>query len=135
MTEHEAEVSTLLPLTPTVFHILLAVVEEPRHGYRIMQEVQEASGGQVGLGPGTLYGAIERMVDAGLIEETSPPEGETPSARRRYYGMTALGRRALLAETRRMEVMMTMRVTRMIIKKTRHTAKKKKSPKTRNAAM
>ncbi len=105
MAQHDSEAGSLLPLTPTVFHILLALSQEPRHGYWIMQEVQRASEGQVGLGPGTLYGAIERMVDTGLIEEASPPEGEKPSARRRYYGMTTLGGRALLAESRRMEAL------------------------------
>ena len=105
MSQLDPEADGLLPLTPTVFHILLALSQGPHHGYWIMQEVQRASEGQVGLGPGTLYGAIERMVDTGLIEEASPPDGDKPSARRRYYGVTALGSRALLAETRRMEAL------------------------------
>jgi DNA-binding PadR family transcriptional regulator len=103
MSQLDPEAGALLPLTPTVFHILLALAQEPRHGYWIMQEVQRISDGRVGLGPGTLYGAIERMVESGLVEETSPPHGGEGSGRRRYYRLTALGQQALLAESRRME--------------------------------
>jgi DNA-binding PadR family transcriptional regulator len=100
---YDKKISSLLPLTPVVSHILLAVADGPRHGYRIMQEVNRRSEGRVGLGPGTLYGAIQRMEDAGLLEHSEPPEGEKPEARRRYYAMTELGQRALLAETERLE--------------------------------
>lgn len=93
---------SLLPLTPTVFHILLAVRESPRHGYAIMRDVSERSDGRVGLGPGSLYGAVQRMVEAGLLRRADPPDGEAEDPRRRYYAITPLGQQALLAETERM---------------------------------
>ena len=102
MPKTDLEIRRLLPLTPTVFHILLALVDGPRHGYWIMQEVTRRSDGQVGLGPGTMYGAIERMVGAGLIENAEPPDDAKPEKRRRYYQVTELGGMALLAESDRM---------------------------------
>ena len=97
------DAEALLPLTPTVFHILLSVAAGPRHGYAIMQEVNERSDGRVGLGPGTLYGAIGRMCSGGLLEETDPPAGEEPQPRRRYYAITAFGTAAMEAEVERMK--------------------------------
>jgi len=102
MPNADPRIRKLLPLTPTVFHILLALADGPRHGYWIMQEVASRSDGQVGLGPGTLYGAIERMVDNGLIENARAPHDAKPEKRRRYYKMTELGTAALLAESDRM---------------------------------
>jgi DNA-binding PadR family transcriptional regulator len=61
------------PLSLPVIHILLALADGARHGYAIKQEVEERSGGEVGLGPGTLYEAVQRLEDAGFIEETAPP--------------------------------------------------------------
>jgi DNA-binding PadR family transcriptional regulator len=102
MPETRRDVDSLLPLTPTVFHVLLAVAGEPRHGYAIMQEVNERSDGRVGIGPGTLYGAIRRMVEAGLRAEADPPAGDD-DPRRRYYGLTDLGRAAMGAEVERLK--------------------------------
>ena len=98
-----SNVEALLPLTPTVFHILVAIAEEPMHGYAIMQDVNERSAGRVGLGPGTLYGAIRRMVDSGLLDGAPSPSGQTEDPRRRYYRITDFGGRAMLAEAERME--------------------------------
>jgi DNA-binding PadR family transcriptional regulator len=103
MSHNDNEIASLLPLTPVVFHILLALMDEPRHGYSIMQEVNRRSESKVGLGPGTLYGAIQRMEDARLLQKTEPPSGEAADPRRRYYTMTDVGRAALLAETERLE--------------------------------
>lgn len=103
MSMHSNEIETLLPLTPVVFHILLTLTEGPRHGYAIMQEVNRRSQDRVGLGPGTLYGAIQRMEDAGFLEKAPPPNGEEAEGRRRYYALTDLGRQVLLAETERLE--------------------------------
>ena len=90
----------LLPLTPVVLHILLAVAREERHGYAIAQEVEQDTGGQVRMGPGTLYGSIQRMQHAGLIEETSRrPADDDP--RRRYYRATPFGKRVLALELER----------------------------------
>jgi DNA-binding PadR family transcriptional regulator len=86
------------------FQILLALADEERHGYAIGREVADRTGGDVQLGPGTLYGSIKRMVASGLIEESDErPDPDLDDERRRYYRITALGRRAAAAEARRME--------------------------------
>lgn len=87
------------PLSAAVFHILLALAEEERHGYAIMREA-EALG--LPMGPGTLYGSIARMISHGLIEEAPPPAGVEVDERRRYYRITERGRGALEAESARM---------------------------------
>ena len=89
-----------LPLTPPVFHILLALADEERHGYGIMQDVARQTNGGLQLGPGTLYGCLKRMLAAGLVEEAD--ERELDDERRRYYRMTALGRSAVRAEASRL---------------------------------
>ena len=103
MPEPRDPVERLLPLTPAFFHVLLAVADEPRHGYAIMQEVEERTGGRVRLGPGTLYGAIKRLRETALIEEGPDPEGGDD--RRRVYHMTALGREVARAEATRLEAL------------------------------
>jgi DNA-binding PadR family transcriptional regulator len=92
-----------LPLTPVVLHILLALAGGDRHGYAIAQEIEEASAGQVRAGPGTLYGSIQRMLTASLIEEApAKRRAEADDDRRRYYRMTAFGRRVLELELQRL---------------------------------
>jgi len=104
MPELDPAARTLLPLTPAVFHILLAVADGARHGLGIMEDVEIRTDGAVVLGPGTLYGTIKRMLEAGLIEEAQKrPAPEQDDPRRRYYGMTALGRRAAELEAGRLE--------------------------------
>jgi DNA-binding PadR family transcriptional regulator len=94
---------SLLPLTPPVFHILLALAEEERHGYGIMQDVAWQTNNALQLGPGTLYGCLKRMLAAGLVEESDErPDPAMDDQRRRYYRMTALGRRAVRAEAERL---------------------------------
>ena len=104
----------LLPLTPVTLNILLALADEERHGYGIGVEVRERTGGKMRLGPGTLYGSLKRMVDAGLVEEVEEserrPEEEPGGAprrydaeRRRYYKLTGFGERVLAAELSRLE--------------------------------
>ena len=91
------------PLTPAVFHILLALADEERHGYGIMQEIADRTGRQVILGPGTLYGTIKRLLADELIEESGErPDPEIDDQRRRYYRLTPLGRSAASAEARRL---------------------------------
>ena len=93
-----------LPLTPAMFHILLALADKDRHGYEIMREVEERSEGEVRVGPGTLYGSIKRMLNDELIEELDErPDPELDDERRRYYRLTDLGRRVAIAEAKRLE--------------------------------
>src|SRR3954466_13567558 len=95
-----------LPLSPPVFHILLALAEGEAHGYAIMQDVAQRSAGVVKLGPGTLYGAIGRMLEDGLIEESEErPVPEMDDSRRRYYRLTELGGEVLATETRRLAIL------------------------------
>ena len=92
-----------LPLTPAIAHILLAVADEDRHGYAIMQEVERITDGAARMGPGTLYGTIKRMLHSGLLEEADErPDPGLDDERRRYYRATPLGREVLAAETTRM---------------------------------
>jgi DNA-binding PadR family transcriptional regulator len=92
----------LLPLTATVMHILLSLSTEDRHGLGIAADIREFTAGGSVLGPGTLYGSIKRMLDAGLIEDLESPGGDDDDPRRRYYRITDLGRRALELETERL---------------------------------
>lgn len=93
----------LLPLTPAVFHILLALADQERHGYGIMKEVEAQTDGDMLLRPGTLYQAIKRMLDLGLIEEsTERPDPALDDERRRYYKLSGLGRKVAAAETERL---------------------------------
>ncbi len=93
-----------MPLTPAVLHILLALADEERHGYGIMREVEERTGGETRLGPGTLYGSIKRMLADGLIEESDErPDPDMDDQRRRYYRITDFGRRVAGAEAERLQ--------------------------------
>jgi DNA-binding PadR family transcriptional regulator len=90
------------PLTPAVLHILLALASQERHGYGIMKQVDVDSQGRVRMGPGTLYGSIGRMIDAGLIRESDRrSDPDLDDERRIYYRLTALGEQALAAELER----------------------------------
>lgn len=101
MTSRPALPEKLPPLTRAQMHILLALAEGERHGYAIMREVEEETGGQMRLGPGTLYGAIKTLLGAKFIVETAPRiDPDMDAERRRYYKLTDLGRRVLTAEMR-----------------------------------
>ena len=90
------------PLTPAVLHILLALATEERHGYGIMKQVDEDSQGKVTMGPGTLYGSLKRMMEAGLINESDKKvDPKMDDERRVYYKITGLGQKALAAELAR----------------------------------
>jgi DNA-binding PadR family transcriptional regulator len=103
MTRDRADVDSLLPLAPAAFHILMALSEEDRHGYAILQDVAARTHGQVKLGPGTLYRSIQRMLEQGLIVEIQErPAPELDDERRRYYRITPLGASAARAEARRL---------------------------------
>src|SRR4051794_14070486 len=90
------------PLTPAVLHILLALSSGERHGYGIMKQVEAESQGKVKMGPGTLYGSLGRMIEAGLIRESDKKvDPEMDDERRVYYKIAGLGRAALAAELER----------------------------------
>jgi DNA-binding PadR family transcriptional regulator len=94
---------TLLPLTPAVFHILLALADSERHGYGIMQEIALRTNGKMRMGPGTLYGSIKRMLADGLIEESGErPDPSLDDERRRYYRLTGFGLRVVQTEAERL---------------------------------
>jgi DNA-binding PadR family transcriptional regulator len=104
MTDQPRAVEPLLPLKPKVLHVLLAVADGPRHGYSIMQEVLERTGGQVRLWPAGLYGLLRELEKLHLIEESDnrPAAGEDDE-RLRYFALTSHGKRVLDAEVRRLE--------------------------------
>jgi DNA-binding PadR family transcriptional regulator len=92
----------LLPLTTQVFHILVALADRDQHGYGIMQDVAERTGGGMRLSPGTLYGSIKRMLEQGLVVELRMKDSDE---RRRYYRLTPFGRKVVKAEAARMSEM------------------------------
>lgn len=98
----DSDPQDFLPLTPPEFHVLLALSEEPKHGYLIMKEVAEKTGGEVELSTGTLYGIIKRLLRNTWIEETHRGLN-VGGRRRRSYRLTALGRRIAEAEAERLE--------------------------------
>lgn len=105
--QNEPAVGDFLPLTPAIHHILLALVDEERHGYGIMLEVGRVTGGATKMGPGTLYGTLKRLLGAGLIEEADArSDPGLDDERRRYYRITRLGSRVLQAETARVSVLL-----------------------------
>lgn len=97
----------LLPLTPAVFFILLALADGEKHGYAIMQDVKILSDGQVHMGPGTLYTTIQRLLDLALIVETAKSK-KSEEGRRRYYQLTGAGRVLLEAEFGRMHSLLRL---------------------------
>src|SRR3954470_23947872 len=97
------------PLTPAVLHILLALSSQERHGYGIMKQVESDSEGKVKMGPGTLYGSLGRMIDAGLIRESDKKiDPEMNDERRVYYKITGLGQKTLAAELERYHEVVTI---------------------------
>ena len=120
MAQPKSDPGSLLPLRPSVFHILLALSDGDLHGYGIMQEVAEHSSGQIKLGPGTLYGAIKRLLGERLIVEADErPDPELDDERRRYYRLTDFGQQVLKAEVRRISDMVSVAQRKRLIPKTR----------------
>jgi DNA-binding PadR family transcriptional regulator len=103
------EIDDLLPLPPVTFHILVALADEDRHGYAIMQDVTQRTEGGLKLGAGTLYRSVQRMLEQGLIVEVSTrPAPELDDERRRYYRITPFGRTVAKAEARRLAQMLKL---------------------------
>ncbi len=106
-----------VPLSPQVFHILLALVDDDLHGYAIIQEVQRLTDGALRLTASTLYAAMKRLLESGWIEEPSRrPRDDDP--RRRYYRLTALGRQVARAEARRLEGLAAMARAKRLLPRT-----------------
>jgi DNA-binding PadR family transcriptional regulator len=102
--EEQPDPQSLLPLTPAVFHIMLALAGGERHGYGIMQEVERLTNGQLNLGPGTLYRSIQRMLlDALIVETKEVHDFVEDDERRRYYRLTSFGVNVARAEARRLQ--------------------------------
>ena len=103
MSLDRAEVDALLPLPPATFHILLALVDQERHGYAIIQDVEARTDGELRMSAGTLYRSIARMVEQGLIAEmTKRPATRLDDERRRYYRITPFGTAVARAEMARL---------------------------------
>ena len=103
MPRDRTDIEALLPLPPATFHILVALADQDRHGYAIIQDVEERTGGDLRLSAGTLYRSIARMVEQGLIREVSArPRVVFDDARRRYYRVTPFGLDVARAEMRRL---------------------------------
>jgi len=103
----DTEPDSLLPLPTAAFHILIALADRDRHGYSIMQDVAARTAGKVRLSAGTLYSAIRRMLEQGLIQElTESPDPASTDERRRYYRLTRFGRRVAAAEIERLHAML-----------------------------
>ncbi len=106
----------LLPLTPAVFHILLALADGERHGYGIMQEVTLRTDGKLRMGPGTLYGSIKRMLADGLIMESGErPDPSLDDERRRYYRLTDFGQRVAQAEAQRLKQLLRIAQSKRLL--------------------
>lgn len=102
MPDRDRGVDHLLPLKPRVLHILLALADGPRHGYSIMQEVAARSDGQIRVWPAALYGTLRELEELDWIVESEKRPSDDDE-RRRYFGLTSLGKRVLGAEIRRLE--------------------------------
>ena len=104
MSETDSGGKTPPTLTPAAFHIMLVLADGENHGYAIMREVAEHTGGKMRLGPGSLYGTIKRMLADGWIEESDErPDPELDDERRRYYRLTGVGMKIVRAEAERLE--------------------------------
>src|SRR5437870_11594972 len=108
------------PLTPAMFHVLLALAGDDLHGYAILKEVELRTGGKVRLSTGTLYGIIKRLLSDGLIVELrSRPAESNDDERRRYYRLTPQGRHVATAEAERMDEILSIARSRNLLKKIR----------------
>ncbi len=105
-----------IDMTRATFHILLALADGEKHGYAIMQEVEQLTGGEVRLGPGTLYAALQRLTEEGWIEECPPPREERALAeRRRYYRLTREGRSGAAKEAERLRELVGVALRRRLL--------------------
>ena len=114
----QAAMEDLTPLSPAVFHILLSLGEGERHGYALKREISLRTGGRLKLGPGVLYGSINKMVELGLIEESDArPDPHLDDERRRYYRITPYGRKVAQTEAARMRELVQLATARFGVPK------------------
>jgi DNA-binding PadR family transcriptional regulator len=117
MMQAKRDPEELLPLSLSVFHILVSLADQERHGYGIMKETAARTDGKVRLGPGILYGNIRRLIEDGLIETSQErPDPELDDERRRYYRLTQFGRRVVVAETRRLANLIGMARSKRLLR-------------------
>jgi len=105
-----------VPLTPAMFHVLLALADEDKHGYAILKEVAEQTNDEVQLSTGTLYGIIKRLLETGMIKEVRKPAARNDDSRRRYYRLTETGREIAVAEAKRLEKLLLRARTKRLIR-------------------
>ncbi len=110
----------MLPLTPLSFHILLALADADRHGYGIIKEVRERTNGEMSPGAGTLYAAVQRMLDDGLVDETDDRPAVGDDERRRYYRLTEFGRQVARAEALRLARLIRIAADKKLIPEPRY---------------
>jgi DNA-binding PadR family transcriptional regulator len=116
MTPRTRDPEDLLPLTAPVFHLLVALSDGERHGYALMRQVAVDTNGALQLGPGTLYGCIQRMLANGLVEESDHrPDPQLDDERRRYYRITDFGARVVRAEAKRLALAVTAARARRLL--------------------
>jgi DNA-binding PadR family transcriptional regulator len=109
MANDRTRIETLLPLPSATFHILIALAREDKHGYAVIQDIEQRTGGELRLSAGTLYRSIQRMLEQGLIRETRDrPAPELDDERRRYYRITPFGEDVARAEAQRMSALVKM---------------------------
>lgn len=118
MSETSRSPKTAPTLTPAAFHIMLVLADGENHGYAIMREVAEHTQGKMRLGPGSLYGTIKRMLADGWIEESDErPDPQLDDERRRYYRLTAVGRKLVQAEAERLEQLVDIARGKRLLRK------------------
>ena len=114
------DADSLLPLTPGMFQVLIALADGEKHGYAIIKEVARRTGGEIALGAGTLYAIVRRFVEEGVIAESAErPDPSLDDERRRYYRLTPFGRDVARAEAARMETALGMARAKKLIPKAR----------------
>jgi len=118
---HRRDADALRPLKPVEQELLLALVDQERHGYGLVQRIAEQTDGLLRLEPGNLYRVIKRMLDAGLVQESARRAIDHGDERRRYYRLTALGARVLDAELRRVRAMLAGAPARALARRLRTT--------------
>ena len=120
MSETSSDPKSPPTLTPAAFHIMLVLADGENHGYAIMREVAEHTGGSMRLGPGSLYGTIKRMLaDGWIVESDERPDPELDDERRRYYRLTGVGRRLVQTEAERLEQLVNIARAKRLLRSPR----------------